>query len=344
MPNSHNPLDHDCPSVLLEVVTGSRRRLLRCLCLSVAVFSVLPFSVIGQEVAPFRIGFSSASFSEVNENDARAAVRVWAQALAKERGIPADPQSRTLKGVEEMAAALTNHLIDAVNLTAVEYWQLRRRVALDQCVVGVQGDSIHEEYLLLVHRDSGIERLGDLQGRSLAVLQSPRTALASMWLETLVLNGGFGVLSNFVSRVSFTPKTTKAVLPVFFRQVDACVVTKRGFETMVELNPQTGRQLKTLAISPSFVPFLFSFRADYTAPIRKKIVAEIGKWHTSPAGRQILTIFQIDRLEERPVSCLDPTLALLAAHQRLTQPGLPPEVTAARAVPSSGDSEEEGTR
>ena len=80
---------------------------------------------------------------------------------------------------------------------------------------------------------------------------------------------------------------------------------------MVEMNPQLGNQLETVAVSPSVVPFVFCFRADYTSPIRKQILDAIANWHTTPAGRQILTIFQCDALEERPLSCLDSTLELL---------------------------------
>ena len=87
---------------------------------------------------------------------------------------------------------------------------------------------------------------------------------------------------------------------------------------MVELNPQTGQQLKTLALSPAVVPFMFCFRTDYTSPIRTQVVAEIAKWHTTPAGRQILTIFQCDRLEERPFTCLDSALELLNPHRHLS--------------------------
>ena len=33
--------------------------------------------------APFRVGFSSSMFTDIHENDARAAVRGWAQTVAK---------------------------------------------------------------------------------------------------------------------------------------------------------------------------------------------------------------------------------------------------------------------
>jgi ABC-type phosphate/phosphonate transport system substrate-binding protein len=269
------------------------------------------------ELVPFRIGFAAATFQGVNENDANAAVRVWARVLAEERGIPADPEPRILQSIDDIVAALTNKTVDAINLTAEQFQAVRGQVALQGFVVARKGNSVTEEYILLVHRGSGLERLEDLRGRKLGMLQSMRTALAPVWLETCLAKAGLGRPADFFGQVTTNPKLTKIILPVFFRQLDACLVTRAGFETMVELNPQTGQQLKVLASSPPIVPVIFCFRADYSPSVRAKLLAEISRWHTTPAGRQILTIFQTDSLEERPLACLDSAFELLATHGRL---------------------------
>lgn len=266
---------------------------------------------------PFHIGFSSANFTDVNENDAIAAVRVWSQALARERGIPADPQPKVLRGAGEIEAALTNNLLDAINMTVPEDAAIRSRVELSSCVVSIKGGSVTEEYVLLVHRQGGIERLEDLRGHKVGLLNSARGVLAPAWFETLLARQELGSPATFCGEVISSSKVSKAVLPVFFKQCDACVVTRSGFETMVELNPQTGQQLKVLATSPPLVPVIFCFRAGFSPSIRTKLLGEIAKWDTTPAGRQLLTVFQCDGLVERPVSCLDSALELLAEHQKL---------------------------
>ena len=275
------------------------------------------FSATGEETAVFHIGFSAATFGEVNENDAIAAVRIWAQQLAKEREIAADPQPKILHGIAEITAALTNKAVDCLDLTADEYYALRGLVAMEGCVVAVKGRSITEEYVLLVHRASGLERLSDLRGHKLALLHASRASLVPAWTETILAREGLGFTNGFFSQVIYEPKISKVVLPVFFRQADACVVTRSGFETMVELNPQVGQQLQVIASSPPIVPVVFCFRADYTSPVRAKVLAELTQWHKTPAGRQILTLFQTETLEEPPLNCLDTGLELLAEHQRL---------------------------
>lgn len=285
-------------------------------CLAGFVFSAWGNETLKDE-APFRVGFSLTSFGDVNENDATAAVRVWARALATERGIPADPQPKVLRDIAEIEAALTNKTIDAINLSAEEFATLRERVPLQDCVVSVKGNSVTEEYVLLVHRSGRIAKLADLRDHKLGLLNGSRTALIPAWLETTLASEHLGRLNKFCSQIITAPKVSKLVLPVFFKQLDACVVTRNGYETMVELNPQVGQQLKVLASSPPLVPALFCFRADYTSTVRKQVLDEIALWHTSAAGRQILTIFQSDSLEERPLNCLDTALELIRQHQEL---------------------------
>ena len=67
------------------------------LAVGLAVFSVVAglageVPSNGEEKSRFRFGFSSTTFSDVNENDAKAALKVWTQTLAKERGLSVDSE------------------------------------------------------------------------------------------------------------------------------------------------------------------------------------------------------------------------------------------------------------
>ncbi len=280
----------------------------------VAVLCFVPLHANGQPSPLFRIGFSKSIFGEVNENDAIAAVSVWAQAAAQEHEINADPQPRIFWNINEISSALTNESVDCICLTTDEYFALNRHMTGDIIVAGVVSGSITEEFVLLVHRKNGIQKLKDLQGRKLAMLQSWRSTLSPVWLDTLLAREGLSLVTDFFEQITSVRTIEKAVLPVFFCQMDACVVTRKGFETMIELNPQTGQQLEILAISRPVVPVVFCFRRGYSSPLRKQIMDEITRWHLFPSGQQILMIFQTDKLEEHPISCLNSALEMLAAH------------------------------
>lgn len=281
---------------------------------------------IGEGPTPtFRFGFSSQVFTEVNENDVKAAVKVWAQALVSERRMVVDMQPNVFNSTEKILQALRDHQIDALVLTTPEYAVVSEEFHFDRFLPGVYGDRITEEYLLLVHRNSGIERLEDLRGRPLAQFQNVRTSLAMTWLDTLLIEAGLGDSAKHCGRVTVYTRISPAVLKVFFRQVDVCLVNRRGFETMKELNPQLGQQLRVLAASAELVPSVFCFRADFSSSVKEKLLAEITKVHLSPSGKQVMTMFQSDRLEEWPASCLESGLELLARHRRLSAATPAPE-------------------
>ena len=289
--------------------------------------------------APVRFAFSSRLFSEVNENDAQAAMKAWGQSLSAERKIPFDPAVRILTGAGAIAAAVRDQLIEVITLPTDEYWEVCRMVPLGSIVFGTNGNQITEEYVLLVRGDSEFQRLADLRGRSLIVFQNTRTILAPAWLEIELLQHQLGRTAQFWGRMTESTKLLRVILPVFFHQADACLVSLRGFETMVELNPQIGRQLKILAQSEPVIPALLCFRGDYLSPYRERIIEEAARVDESPAGRQTLALFQAGRLLRGDPASLASTCALLDLHRRLcaAASGVQPGDSALRpAIAASG--------
>ena len=280
--------------------------------------TILPCAAAAQgEAQPFHIGFSSMMFSDVNKNDAKAALKVWAQTVAGERGIETDPDPSILTGLDELAAALRNKQVDMVALLTEEYRALNAAVPLAPLFFASLNGKVEEVVVLLAHRDSGIERVEDLKGRRLIIHRNPRASLAVCWLDSILLEKGLRSTAEFMGRVDENNKLSSVVLPVFFRRSDSCLVTRSGFDTMSELNPQIGKALKVLATSPKMVPTLLCFRADYAPAFKDKVLAGLRDLHLSPAGQQVLTIFHSERLEEMPASRLQSALDLLAHCEEL---------------------------
>lgn len=264
---------------------------------------------------PLRLGFSSAAFGEVNRNDAVVAMKIWVNSLAEQSRVTIAPQAVPVEGTDALGAGLRDRQLDGVNLAADEYAALRSHLASDYCILGIKRDQPTEEYLLVVRRGA-IRSLADLRGCSLVLLDTPKMRLGKTWIETLLLRERLGHLGDFC-RVAEESKLTRAALSVFFRKSDACILTRLDFQTMVEMNPQLGQELAILLHSPALVPFVFAFRADYDQAVRDELRERVSTWHHSVKGRQILTVFQCERLEPFPLARLDDTLALLAEHARL---------------------------
>jgi phosphonate transport system substrate-binding protein len=112
------------------------------------------------------------------------------------------------------------------------------------------------------------------------------------------------------------------VLPVFFRQADACLVTRLGYATMCELNPQLAKQLRILAESPKLLTSFLAFHKDCPPETRRKFRAAVTELHKSVVGRQALMLFGSTRLVPVDISALRTSLELLHAYERL--PGKAP--------------------
>ena len=256
-------------------------------------------------------------FTEVNENEARAALKVWIMTVAKERGFPVNPELIVYKGAEAALRSVETDQIDGYGASLEEFSALRERIAFDRIVVATHNGSFQDSYVVLVRADSGWTELADLRGRDLLVLQNPRMSMAFVWLDTVLLENGLGRTSTFFGPIEHQNKPSRVALPVFFRKAAVCLMTLKSFAAMQELNPQLGKQLRVLAQSPELMSSVFAFRADFRSPYREPMFQEMQRLSESPAGLQILTLLQSERIEEKPLSCVDSSLALLARYRQL---------------------------
>ena len=266
---------------------------------------------------PFRLGFSSRLFVDINETDAKVFLKVYTETIAKKVNFETDPRPVILDGVVALEQALQSGQVDSVTLTTLEYLTMSANMQSGPLVLPIINGRSTEEYVLLVHRDGPIKEIGDLRGRSLVWIDNPRACLALIWLDTLLAQQGLGPTDQSFGKMTPTKKMSQAVLLVFFRQADVCLTTRSGFQTAAELNPQVGRQLRVLATSPELVNQIFCYRPDYPTPLLKEVVAAATTMHMTPDGRQLQTVFKVDRVEEQPPTCLDSARELLATHRRL---------------------------
>jgi ABC-type phosphate/phosphonate transport system substrate-binding protein len=266
---------------------------------------------------PFRLAFSSSMFTEVNESDARAAMKIWIMTVAEERGLWVDPEPFIAGNIDELARVCRSPRIDGCAVILPEYARLSREIDFSHFAVGISNGAFTEEYLLLTRRDSGLERIEQLRGRRVAVLHNPRMSLALIWLDTLMLEAGLDPADAWFGETVLKKSPAHTALPVFFSKIDACLMTRSSFEMMAELNPQLQEQLHAMAASPPFVPSGFAYRMDASDSFLPLMIEAMEQLRESPAGLQILQLVQAERIESHPISVLDPSLELLERHGRL---------------------------
>ena len=70
---------------------------------------------------PFRLGFSSSLFVDINETDAKVFLKVWTETMAKKVNFETDPRPVILDGAVALEQALQSGQVDSATLTTLEY-------------------------------------------------------------------------------------------------------------------------------------------------------------------------------------------------------------------------------
>jgi phosphonate transport system substrate-binding protein len=269
---------------------------------------------------PLRFGVSDAMVTGVSVSDARAAMSVWSTDLLGSMGLRVAPKEEWVVPSDRLLAAIRAGEIDMFCITVMEYRQVAPYVDTSQIITDDTGG---EEYLLVVRAGGGISRLADLRGKSLIQWENPRTNLAEPWLAVSLWNEGLVSPRQLLGRISKNPQLSQVVLPVFFGQADACLVTRTGLNTMAELNPQLLRQLKVLVTSPRIENAFMAFRKGYPAELKMPIFNRMLAFNSSTTARQVLMLFQSRGYIGNSQECLSPATSLLDAYERgpLSVPG-----------------------
>ncbi|MBM4087226.1 MAG: phosphate/phosphite/phosphonate ABC transporter substrate-binding protein, partial [Planctomycetes bacterium] len=174
-------------------------------------------------------------------NDACAAIKIWTETVARNRGLPVTTTTEVFVDTAMIRKRLASREANLLVISMLDYLQIEGEGLADPWSVPTVGGKAFAEYLVLVHRDSGIQKLADLKGKSLLMEKTGYTnSLARLWLDVRLLEEGLPESQSVFQQIKEATRVARVCLPVFFRQGDACLVNRRGYETLTELNPQIG--------------------------------------------------------------------------------------------------------
>jgi len=242
------------------------------------------------------VAFSPRAFVEISTDEAKAYAKTLTHLLLKKK-VGGNIESMIFHDMILLEKAIIAKKVDMALLLSDEFLELKDRVPLDPTSVSTRNDSVYEQVGIWVRRDCGIRTVAELRNKRLYVQRGLYGPLLQYWVETLLMkegvhDDGSGLFSNMKK----VEKPSHAVLPVFFRQADACVVSSSSFKLANELNPQLAQDLEMIVQSPDMAGGgILCFRRDY--PQKRKEIIQEAFWsmHKETEGRQIFTLFRIDR-------------------------------------------------
>ena len=266
------------------------------------------------------VAYTRSMFRGVDVSDARAALSVWVKRIIERTGEDAGSATLVLEDAADVARAVRERRVDVISMLTQEYLQVRHQVGLTPLAVTASNEGVGHQISLLARKDGGIGDLHQLTGRRLVVDTGGQGRVPVLWLDVLLAESGLPFVTHLLGSVTNVPKASQAVLPVFFGQVDACLVRSGSYATMVELNPQLGSELVVLAKSPWLCYAIVCARTEVFETRLKNYLAEsLLSLHEDPEGRQLLTLFHVGRLVPFDNKHIRALGDLLGRHRQLTE-------------------------
>ena len=274
---------------------------------------------------------SSKTFSNVNRDDARAALKVWFNIVARQRGFVLDTRMDIVDGVAEIRERLQNHSADLVMLGVPDYLELESSRLLVPVLTharNAQGGGLYS-YVLVARNSSAATSIAGLRGKNILAFLRNGVNTGIAWIDVLLGKEKLGRAASFFASIKVPAKAQACVLPVFFGTADACVVDEVNLDLAKEMNPQLG-QLKVLARSRPMVESVIATPAE-EGPYRKDLIDSILSLHEDARGRQLLMVFKTERVVRLQPGDLDSARELWREYYRLpgASPLRPPGPTAA---------------
>jgi ABC-type phosphate/phosphonate transport system substrate-binding protein len=269
------------------------------------------------EESRLSLGYTGNAYQETTNQDVKAAVSVLIQKVAWKYFGKSDV--KFYDTISEMASALKNGRVQVLCGPPEEFMALKSRAPIDPILITASSSGHETELLLLVRKDSGFQTLADLKDKTLVMpMRNPRVnSMFYVWIETLLMRAGYSSIETFFSSLKETRTTSRGIMPVFFRQADACVVTRQIFNLAAEMNPQIGQELVPIARISKLSHGIISVDRRLPEDVREKIRQAFLTLPDSPEGKQLLMLFQVSKMIPFRPEYLTATKELFDEHQRL---------------------------
>ncbi len=244
----------------------------------------------------FRTAFTSDMISGVDRDDATLALNIMLERIVKRKLVGYRGEILILPDIETAIQKSNSGNIDIIAMTSINYLQARDQMRMIPSFVSTIGDNVEQELVLIVQKGQDNKILSQLQNKKIIIEKGNIGNIALMWLDTLLFEHALQESGVFFQTIKRVNKSSRAVLPVFFGQADACIVLRRTYKTMVELNPQVGKQLTIMFESPAFLFTVTCFDSKVDERIKTAVMEFYNTAAEEPMTKQLTLMFHYEKI------------------------------------------------
>ncbi len=288
--------------------------------LAILIVCAIPgesFSQQGREDGHFSatVGYSSSVFCYLDRENSQAAARLWVNLVM--RGKNGAAETRVFQNQAELEHELQAGKLDLVVLLPNEYLSLKNRTLLEPLYLSKRTNELYDALLLITRNDSGITAMHQLKGKNLIHPRGAANSVHRLWLETLTLRQGVREPKQYFSSMKEVITASQALMPVFFKRADACIVSRNSFNVMAELNPQLRKQIRIIEETAPMATGVICIRRSCDQRQREQLKDILETLDRSVEGKQLLTLFRMSGLIPYDPSYLESSVAFLKKYYSL---------------------------
>lgn len=244
----------------------------------------------------YRFIYSKDLFFNTKLEDAVALTKIFTEKIRKQKNVKDDFEIVMCANETELEEAIKTSF-DFVLSSTNDFIKLMKTGNIKPMLVNQTQGSFGYVYYLISRKDKGFNKLADLKNSELRILARSDGQSPSIWLEKLLRDKKLPKKEKFFKDISFDFVPTNVILPVYFKKLDAAIVTKTSFELMCELNPKLKTEFNILEVSPALLFGVLSFDKKNTDKERENFIYEIlTTMHNDIDGQQFLNLFSLEKI------------------------------------------------
>lgn len=137
---------------------------------------------------------------------------------------------------DELSRSIQLGAADLFPIQAYEWVEHSRSLKIKPLLIATRNGRWQTRFLLLAATGSKIQSLHDLKDRTILIHRDGCGNLVDYWLDAAI-PVGTGTPRKIFARYQTVTQAREAVLPVFFGEADACVVSEAAYQAVCAQNP-----------------------------------------------------------------------------------------------------------
>lgn len=264
-----------------------------------------------------RFGAIQGIYPNVDRNDGRLALELLMQKTIHKNAYPYGVKLSFIDPQTDIPAAIERGGYHFVTLSSIDYFKYHQTVVLDPILIPSKIEQPTEQLLFLVAKDQDLSTIAKKEGRSLIIETGSSGDLSRLWLDTLLQGNGYPDSKRYFTNIRRVSKPGRAIIPVFFGQADACIITRHALKVIKELNPQMDQRVKILFQSEGLVRLMICSTDKPSQKAVATLIRETTVMDKNPDTRQAMTILQMKCFLPVLPEDLAATKKLLAHHSQI---------------------------